>query len=124
MQQRRNSGGNRVSCTGRLEWLDETIQEEDAMIRILGSSRRTRDGLTRRETLRAGGLSMLGGMFGLPQQIAAAAGTNAAENGRKRPGKAKSVIMLYLLGGAPTQDMFDMKPDAPDGLGGEFNPIA
>ena len=99
------------------------------MIRMLGSSCRTRDGLTRRETLRAGGLSMLGGMFGLPQQIAAAAGTNAAEtnaaeNGRKRPGKAKSVIMLYLLGGAPTQDMFDMKPDAPDGLGGEFNPIA
>ena len=32
-----------------------------------------------------------------------------------RPGKAKSVILLYLLGGAATQDMFDLKPDAPVG---------
>lgn len=39
-------------------------------------------------------------------------------------GKAKSVIMLYLHGGAPTQDMFDMKPKGPVESRGEFNPIA
>ena len=38
--------------------------------------------------------------------------------------KAKSVIMLYLHGGAPTQDMFDMKPGAPVEVRGEFKPIA
>lgn len=38
-------------------------------------------------------------------------------------GKAKSVIVLYLLGGAPTQDMCDLKPNAPSGIRGEFNPI-
>ena len=90
------------------------------MIKMLGSSRRCCDGLTRRETLQAGGLAMLGGLFGLPQHAAATDGDDDA----KRMGKAKSVIVLYLLGGAPTQDMFDMKPEAPDSVGGEFKPIA
>ena len=39
-------------------------------------------------------------------------------------GKAKSVIFLYLHGGAPSQDMFDMKPKAPREIRGEFSPIA
>ncbi|MFP6701058.1 MAG: DUF1501 domain-containing protein, partial [Planctomycetaceae bacterium] len=90
------------------------------MIRVLGSRRRACDGVTRRETLQAGGLAMLGGMFGLPQQVATAA---ASSSRLDRPGKAKSVIVLYLLGGAPTQDMFDMKPNAPSGIRGEFSPI-
>jgi hypothetical protein len=34
------------------------------------------------------------------------------------------VILLYLLGGAPTQDMFDLKPEAPEKIRGEFQPIA
>jgi hypothetical protein len=41
-----------------------------------------------------------------------------------RPGKAKSVILLYLLGGAATQDMVDLKPSAPAEIRGEFKPIA
>jgi hypothetical protein len=40
-----------------------------------------------------------------------------------RRAKAKSVIVLYLHGGAPTQDMFDMKPAAPVEVRGEFSPI-
>jgi len=89
------------------------------MLKLLGSPRRCCDGLTRRETLQAGGLAMLGGMFGLPSQA-----VSAIENAKTNPrAKAKSVIVLYLLGGAPTQDMFDMKPYAADGIGGEFNPI-
>jgi hypothetical protein len=39
------------------------------------------------------------------------------------PGKAKSVILLYLLGGAATQDMWDLKPEAPSEVRGEFKPI-
>jgi hypothetical protein len=42
----------------------------------------------------------------------------------RRPVKAKSVVLLYLQGGPPTQDMFDLKPAAPNGVGGEFKPIA
>jgi len=38
-------------------------------------------------------------------------------------GKAKSCILLYLWGGPPQQDMWDMKPEAPDGIRSEFKPI-
>ena len=34
------------------------------------------------------------------------------------------MILLYLLGGAATQDMWDLKPDAPAEVRGEFKPIA
>ena len=88
------------------------------MLTMLGSPRRTCDGLTRRETLQAGSLALLGG-FGLPQLL------QAEETRRtRRPGKAKSVILLYLLGGAATQDMIDLKPNAASEVRGEFNPIA
>jgi len=90
------------------------------MITLLGSSRRLCDGLTRRETLKAGALSLLGGAFNLPSLLWAEANRGA----QARPGKAKSVILLYLLGGAPTQDMFDLKPHAPDKIRGEFKPMA
>jgi hypothetical protein len=91
------------------------------MLTMLGSSRRCCDGLTRRETLKAGALSLLGGFFTLPDLLRA---EEARRAGPDRPGKAKSVILLYLLGGAPTQDMFDMKPAAPVEVRGEFKPIA
>jgi Protein of unknown function (DUF1501) len=34
------------------------------------------------------------------------------------------VIMIFLAGGPPHQDMFDMKPEAPEGIRGEYKPIA
>ena len=39
------------------------------MITVLGSTRRLCDGLTRRETLKAGALSLLGGAFNLPSLL-------------------------------------------------------
>jgi hypothetical protein len=36
----------------------------------------------------------------------------------------KSVIMVYLAGGLAHQDTFDLKPGAPEGIRGEFKPIA
>ena len=89
------------------------------MITMLGSPRRCCDGITRRETLKAGALSLLGGYFNLPSLLAA----EAARDPGAKPGKAKSVILLYLLGGAATQDMFDLKPEAPSGVRSEFKPI-
>jgi hypothetical protein len=87
------------------------------MITMLGSPRRCCDGVTRRETLAAGALTLLGGGFTLPNLL-------RAEQVSRQPGKAKSVILLYLLGGAATQDMWDLKPNAPTEVRGEFKPIA
>ena len=93
------------------------------MLTMLGSPRRCCDGITRRETLKAGALSALGGLslvdlLGAEQQAAA-----ARQAGRLPHGKAKSVIVLYLLGGAATQDMWDLKPEAPSDIRTQFKPI-
>src|ERR1700712_4714191 len=88
-----------------------------AILRMLGSPRRCCDGLTRRETLAAGALTFLGGAFNHETLIAAQAA------GQLQHGKAKSVIVLYLLGGAATQDMYDLKPHAPTGVKSLFSPI-
>jgi hypothetical protein len=37
--------------------------------------------------------------------------------------KAKSCIYLFLWGGPPQQDLWDMKPDAPQGIRSQFQPI-
>ncbi|MCH8828978.1 MAG: DUF1501 domain-containing protein [Planctomycetes bacterium] len=55
--------------------------------------------------------------------------TNRATTNRStnaRPGTsatAKSCILIYLWGGPPQQDMFDMKPEAPQGIRSLFDPI-
>ncbi len=90
------------------------------MITLLGSRRTACDGLTRRETLKAGALSLLGGAFNLPSLLA----MEQAAPHRARKAKAKNVLLIYLQGGPATQDMFDLKPDAPVGIRGEFKPIA
>jgi len=73
------------------------------------------DGVRRRDFLRIGGLAM--GGIGLPQLLRA----DAAAGGRA---STKSVIMIFLSGGPPHQDMVDLKPDAPVEIRGEFKPIA
>lgn len=47
-----------------------------------------------------------------------------AEREGQRPAKAKNVIFIWQQGGPPHQDTWDMKPDAPVGMRGEFNSIA
>src|SRR5688500_830977 len=83
------------------------------MIRVLGKSGRTCDGVSRREALRVGGLSLLGGVA-LPEYAAASKG----------PARVRAVILVNLLGGPAHLDMFDMKPDAPSDVRGEFKPIS
>ena len=70
--------------------------------------------LPRRSFLQLGGLA-LGGLS-LPQILRA-----EAQSGVTRSHKA--VIMIFLSGGPPHQDMVDLKPDAPADVRGEFNPI-
>jgi uncharacterized protein (DUF1501 family) len=72
------------------------------------------DHISRRSFLQIGGLA-LGGLS-LPQLLRAeAAAGNASPH--------KAVIMIFLSGGPPHQDMFDLKPDAPVEVRGEFRPI-
>jgi hypothetical protein len=74
--------------------------------------------LTRRAALRVGGLGLLGlTLPGLLRAEDAAAIT-------KLKAKAKSVIFLFQFGGPSHVDMFDMKPDAPEGIRGPHKPIA
>src|SRR3954447_16738196 len=81
------------------------------------------DGLSRRSFLKIGGLVM--GGIGLPGLLEAEALAAAPSAGRN-VGRAahKSVIMVYLTGGLAHQDTFDLKPNAPAGIRGEFKPIA
>ena len=72
------------------------------------------DGVSRRDFLKIGGLA-LGGLS-LPQFLQAEAQAGIARS-------HKSVIMVFLAGGPPHLDMFDMKPDAPSGIRGEYKPI-
>jgi hypothetical protein len=89
------------------------------MLTVLGNPRRFCDGVTRREAMTVGASAALGGFCNLPSLLAI-----EDRQGAKRPGKAKSVVVLYLHGGAPTQDMFDLKPAAPVEVRGEFKPVA
>lgn len=85
------------------------------MLTVLGRPRRFCDGLTRRELLQAGGLGLLSSWFGGPLLASSSAPSR---------GRARSVISIFLHGGAATQDIWDMKPDAPVEVRGEFKPIA
>lgn len=75
-----------------------------------------RERICRRELLRLGGLSLFSGMT-WPHLL-----TAAPSAGLPR-GRAKSVILLNLLGGPSQLDMFDLKPAAPAEVRGEFQPI-
>lgn len=89
------------------------------MIRLLGPTSTFCDGLSRRELLRIGGLS-LGGLT-LPALLDCGA---AASGASPSFGKAKNCIILFLSGGASHHDTFDPKPDAPAEIRGEFDTIA
>jgi hypothetical protein len=81
------------------------------MLRILGHPSRACDGLTRRELLTAGTLSLLAPALA-PSARPPAAGT------------ARAVILIDLFGGPSHIDSFDPKPDAPAEVRGVFGTIA
>ncbi len=78
------------------------------------STSRFCDGVSRRSFLKIGGLA-LGGLA-LPQLLEAEA---LAGIGKSH----KAVIMIYLVGAPPHQDMFDLKMNAPSEVRGPFRPI-
>ena len=75
-------------------------------------------GVTRREMIQAGAISLLG--LGM-NHLGALRAMGAAAPGQA---KAKRVIYIFLSGGLAQHESFDMKPDAPAEYRGEFKPIA
>jgi hypothetical protein len=84
------------------------------MLTVYGPRARYCDGVSRRSFLQVGALAV-GGLT-LPQLMRA-----EAKGGKKGH---KSVIMVYLSGGMAHQDTFDLKPNGPAELRGEFKPIS
>ena len=87
------------------------------MLSLLHSSRDRSplcNGTSRREFLQIGALG-LGGLT-LSQLLAAESQASATT-------RHKAVIMIYLVGGPPHQDLWDLKPDAPAEIAGPMRPI-
>jgi hypothetical protein len=76
--------------------------------------------LSRRCALQAGAVGLLGLGTNHLQALRAEAKSPVAHT----PGSPKSVIYIFLSGGLAQHDSFDPKPDAPEGIRGEFAPIA
>jgi hypothetical protein len=73
------------------------------------------DGISRRSFLKIGSLGL--GGCALPEILQAQGNSSGGSS-------HKSVIMIFLPGGPPHQDMFDLKMDAPSEIRGEFKPIS
>ena len=92
------------------------------------SSHFHRCGIIRREVLQVGFSGVLGlGINGLlaGRSLAQRAATiGERRSGLPREPRAKSMILVFLTGGLSHLDSLDMKPDAPEGIRGEFRPIS
>ncbi len=71
------------------------------------------DGMSRRNFIKIGGTGAAG--LSLPQLLSLEASAGVSNS-------HKSVILIYLVGGPPHQDMFDLKPNAPSGIAGPHRP--
>src|SRR5207244_2940115 len=67
--------------------------------------------------LRFGALGAAG--FTLPKLLEAETVTRTS----RLPARAKNCIFIFLCGGPSHLDLWDLKPDAPDGIRGVFKPI-
>lgn len=85
------------------------------MLTIPGPKSRFCDGISRRSWMQIGALG-LGGLA-LPEIL-------RGESGSGRTGQARGIIMVLLPGGPSHLDMYDLKPDAPTEIRGEFQPIS
>ena len=86
------------------------------MLSIFGQKSRLCGGLSRRQFLTIGGLSFGAGGFGLADLLRAEATSGKTTH--------KGLINIFLGGGPPHQDMWEIKTEAPSEIRGEFRPIA
>ena len=89
------------------------------MLSLTGKTRRLCDGIGRRDFVRVGTIAGLGLSLGdLPAASQPYPGADPAF------GRAKRCVLLYLMGGPPQHDTWDLKPCAPAEIRGELAPIA
>ncbi len=86
------------------------------MLNIHGPASRYCDGISRRGMLKIGAFAF-GASYFSQADLYRAEAANAA------PTSHKAVINIYLGGGPPHQDMWDIKTEAPTEIRGEFQPI-
>ena len=86
------------------------------MLTIQGQKSRYCDGISRRGFLKIGGLSFGAGGFSLADLMRAEAASGKSQS-------HKAVINIFLAGGPPHQDMWEIKSDAPSEIRGEFQAI-
>lgn len=79
------------------------------------------EGFHRRDFIQVGSAGLLG--LSLPGILAAEAKAAGKKEDSLSKRKAQSVILVWLAGGPATIDMWDNKPDAPEGIRGEFKNI-
>ena len=91
----------------------------NGMLQVNGSPHRFGGRLSRRAMLRIGAIAPLG--LGLPSLLSA---MERQSSGVAKFGKARRCLMLYMWGGPSHIDLFDMKPNAPAEIRGEFSPIS
>jgi hypothetical protein len=87
------------------------------MLTIFGKSTRMCDGVTRRSFLKIGAFTFGAQCLTLTDLFRAEAQATV------RPSSHKAIINIFLGGGPPHQDMWDIKTDAPAEIRGEFKPI-
>jgi len=92
------------------------------MLRVLGSTRKLCEGVSRRDMLRIGGLGMAGAS--LPQLLQLQEASAAANVARPKSfGKAKGIILIHLYGSPSQLETVDPKPDAPVEIRGSLGCI-
>ncbi|MHB1421962.1 MAG: DUF1501 domain-containing protein [Gemmataceae bacterium] len=96
------------------------------MLSLLGRGVRLCDGFNRREILRVGGLAFTGLTWAdwLRSRASAAKSAPRSKSASGSFGKAKACILIYNYGGPSHLDIWDLKPDAPKEIRGEFKPTA
>ncbi len=93
------------------------------MLTLLGQPTRFCDGVTRRSAMKIGAFAFGSTTLTLADVYraeAAAAGKPSVSSSASH----KAVINIFLGGGPPHQDMWDIKTEAPNEIRGEFKPIA
>jgi Protein of unknown function (DUF1501) len=93
------------------------------MLTLLSRGVQLCDGVTRRDILQAGSLGLFG--LSLPDFLHARETGGASQRSVTPPrSRARSCILLFLMGGPPQHSTWDPKPDAPAEIRGEFSPMA
>lgn len=79
------------------------------------------EGFSRRDFIKVGSAGLVG--LTLPQLLKLESQAKASQPAGQRTSRATSVIMVWLAGGPATIDMWDLRPNAPENIRGEFREI-